>query len=408
METVQRVIPKTSSPRILVLSTGIASCGLLLWLYRRQRHKNVKYAIGMEKTPCKVTTFEEALQDEGAIFIDVRSPKEFGEGHAKGACNVPLMSDYHRHLIGWTYAHKSRAMAIATGWHLFRPPLMRALLDKVDHCLRDRNGNKKTHIYVYCWRGGMRSRIVTNLLGMNEYEHVVQVKGGYKYYMNQIIWKGFERLSQHMPLFLVLFGNTGTRKTEILHALHAKGYPVLDLEGLAGHKGSVYGAVDEEPRNHKQFSVLLYHELERLKHFPFIFVEGEARKIGNSYLPDFVYDKIQNDKKILITAKLESRVQCLQRQYLATDDSVRQLHEVTDLEIVNRRIGKKNVEALHQMLDSKDYTGFAEWLLVNYYDIRYRFAKQEYTYDLETNSDDLGDCCRTLISFYEELCNASS
>lgn len=399
------MIPRTPTSRLLVLSTGIASCGLLWWLHRR-REQNVNYRIGMEKTPCAVTTFEDAVQDEGAIFLDVRSPKEYGEGHVKDAFNIPLMSDYHRHLIGWTYAKRSQAMAIATGWRIFRPPLMRALLNQVDDCLKRRNGNKKTQIFIYCWRGGMRSRIVTNLLGMNGYDNVMQVKGGYKYYMNQIVWKGFERLSKQMPPFLVLFGNTGTRKTEILHELQVKGYPVLDLEGLAGHKGSVYGAVDEEPRNHKQFSVLLYHELDRLKDYPFIFVEGESRKIGNSYLPDFVYEKIQNDKKILITATLESRVKCLQRQYLATDDSVRQLHEVTDLELVTRRIGKKNVQALHKMLDEKDYAGFAEWLLLNYYDIRYRFAKQEYAYDLQTNSDNLKECCGNLTSFYNELCDS--
>jgi tRNA 2-selenouridine synthase len=388
------------------------SCGLAVWMFRRLRQQfrgstRIKYSVGMEKAQCESTSFEAAfaqLNKAKMIFVDVRTPKEYRDGHVKDACSVPLMSDAHRHLVGWTYAHQGQADAIATGWNVFRPPLMRELFNTLDRHLADRSLNRNdTQIYVYCWRGGMRSRIVTNLLRMNGYDHAIQVDGGYKQYMNHVVWKGLERLSTTVPPFIVMHGNTGTRKTEILHALQRQNYPVLDLEGLAGHKGSVYGAVDTEPRTQKQFSVLLYHELERLAHYPFIFVEGEGRKIGYAQLPDFVYEKIQTNRRILVTATLAARVQCLQRQYLATADSVRQLHQATDTEIVARRIGKKNVQQLHQLLDQGDYAAFAEWLLVNYYDIRYRFAKQEYTYDLQVSSDDLDECCQQLMAFYDRL-----
>lgn len=402
-------------PRISILSAGLMSCGLAVWLFRRLRRcnrteqKRVKFVVGMEKIPCKTITFEAAFgkccdMTTKAIFIDVRSPKEYGAGHVKDALSVPLMSDAHRHLIGWTYAHKSKEDAISTGWNLFRPPLMRELFNTLDQHLTDRSLTKQdAPVYVYCWRGGMRSRIVTNLLRMNGYNNAVQVVGGYKHYMNEVVWKGLEGLKTTVPPFMVLYGNTGTRKTELLHALQGKGYPALDLEELAGHKGSVYGAVDTQPRTQKQFSALLYHELDRLKSFPFIFVEGESRKIGNSHLPDFIYEKIQTNFKVLITAELETRVQCLQRQYLGTADSVQQLHEATDVEIVSRHIGKKNVQNLHRMLDDQDYAGFAEWLLVNYYDIRYRFGKQENKYELQVSSDNLEECCQQLIALYDRL-----
>jgi tRNA 2-selenouridine synthase len=404
------------------------SCGLAVWLFRRLRHQyrqlttggSIKYAVGMEKTPCESITFEAAFVQldtvKKGLFVDVRTPKEYHDGHVKDACSVPLMSDAHRHLIGWTYAKQGADSAIATGWQVFQPPLMRELFDTLDRHLADRSLSKEgTPIYVYCWRGGMRSRIVTNLLRMNGFDQAVQVVGGYKYYMNNIVWKGLERLSKTVPPFIVLFGNTGTRKTELLHELQRQNYPVLDLEGLAGHKGSVYGAVDEQPRTQKQFSALLYHELDRLVRSSlsngpsYIFVEGEARKIGDAHLPDFVYDQIQNaDAKVLVTATLPARVACLQRQYLATADSVRQLHEATDLEIVSRRIGKKHVQSLHQMLDAGDYATFAEWLLVNYYDVRYRFAKQEFTYALQVSSDDLDECCQELMAFHDRLSSTTS
>ncbi len=351
--------------------------------------------IGIEKKLSLTVSFEEALAGapEQGIMVDTRTPKEYKEGHVPDSINIALMSDYQRHIIGKTYKQESAEAAIKKGWEIFSP-LIQDYLSQYDE-------HKTKKIFVYCWRGGMRSRIVVNILNMNGFD-AVQIAGGYKRYMNDIVWKGLEDFGKNYnSKFVVLFGNTGTRKTEILKKLEAQGLPVIDLEGLAGHRSSVYGGVDLEQKTQKMFSILLYHKLESLKGNNYIFVEGEAHKVGDIHLPLFVIEKINSEVKVLVRATMETRIEHLKREYLKTDDSVRQLHEATDT--VSKYAGKKNAEMLHKMLDDGDYDGFTEWLLINYYDTRYRFNKKGHSYAIDVDSDNIDDCCEKLIAFYRDL-----
>lgn len=332
-------------------------------------------------------------KDEQAIIVDTRTPKEYNEGHVLDAISIALMSDYQRHIIGKTFKEVSPEAAIKKGWEMFCP-LIQDYLAQYDEY-------KDKTIFVYCWRGGMRSRIVVNILNKNGF-HAVQVFGGYKRYMNDIVWRGLDAFAKnYRPKFVVLFGNTGTRKTEILNTLEAQGLPVIDLEGLAGHRSSVYGAVGLAPKSQKMFATLLYHKLESLKQSQYIFVEGEAHKVGDIHLPLFIIQKINNDLKVLVRATMETRIQHLKNEYLKTDDAVRELHEATDA--VSKYAGKKNADMLHKMLDEGDFDGFTEWLLVNFYDMRYRFNKKGHAYAIEVDSDDIDDCCAKLREFYEGI-----
>jgi tRNA 2-selenouridine synthase len=154
--------------------------------------------------------------------------------------------------------------------------------------------------------------------------------------------------------------------------LDAQGLPVIDLEGLAGHRSSVYGGVDLEQRSQKMFSMLLYHKLFDLKDSKYIFVEGEAHKVGDIHLPLFILKKINSDVKVRVRATMTTRIEHLKKEYLKTEDSVRQLHEATD--VVSKYVGKKNSDMLHQFLDDSDYDGFTEWLLVHYVSIAIFFG----------------------------------
>jgi len=351
--------------------------------------------IGVERKSSSAATFQEALEAPGSqsVVVDTRTPKEFKEGHVLDAISIALMSDYQRHIIGKTYKQESKEAAISKGWEMFSP-IIQEYLSKF-------NEYKDKKIFVYCWRGGMRSRIVVNILNMNGFD-AVQITGGYKCYMNEIVWKGLDDFAKcYPPKFIVLFGNTGTRKTEILHRLDNQGLPVIDLEGLAGHRSSVYGGVDLEPKSQKMFSILLYHKLVSLKDSKYIFIEGEAHKVGDIHVPLFILEKINNEVKVLVNATMETRIEHLKREYLKTDDSVRQLHDATDT--VSRFAGKKNAEMLHKMLDEKDFDGFTEWLLVNYYDTRYRFNKKGHAYSFEVESDEIVDCCEKLTAFYKDI-----
>jgi len=389
---------------------------------------NAERYVGIEKKECPSVTFQEALayieqhrQDNDkstggstssnacpvALFVDTRTPKEFKEAHVYDAINIPIMNDYQRHVVGKTYKQVSREAAVKKGKEFFAP----CIVDYIEQF--DKYKNTNTKIYVYCWRGGMRSRIVVNLLRMNGHTNVVQVKGGYKTYVNDIVWKGLDDMSKsYSPKFIVLFGNTGTKKTEVLHRLAAMHdntetsnqlLPVIDLEGLAAHKGSLFGGVNETPRSQKMFSILVYHQLYELRNHKYIFVEGESYKVGNVFLPDFVYQKIENDLSVLIKATIPTRVESIRHAYIKNDDSIRQIHEVLDSLTLKQRIGGKNQQMLHDMLDDQNVDGCIEWLLKNYYDDRYRYAKKGYTYKVEVSSDDMDTCCQQLSEYYHSL-----
>lgn len=317
--------------------------------------------IGLEKVTSPKITFEEALARQrdtpgDNIIVDIRTPSEYKEGHVMGASSIALMDDFQRHIIGKTYHEQSKDAAISKGWEMFSPLVGRYLSEYDKH--------KNKTILVYCWRGGMRSRIVVNVLNKNGFD-AIQIEGGYKRYMNEIIWKGLKDFEQeYKPRLVVLFGNTGTRKTEILKLLEAQGLPVIDLEGLAGHRSSLYGGVDLEQKSQKMFSILLYNKLNDLKDSKYIFVEGEAHKVGDIHIPLFILKKINNEVKIRVRATMETRIEHLKREYLRTDDSVLQLHEATNL--AAKYTGKKNAAMLHKLLDDGDFDKFTEWLLVNY------------------------------------------
>jgi tRNA 2-selenouridine synthase len=357
---------------------------------------------GIEAKECPCVTFEEVLsicQTDGNIrIIDTRTPKEFKESHVIDAVNIPLLNDEQRHIIGKTYKEESREAAMAIGKEFFHPA--KAIHD----FLHQFEEHKTKRVFVYCWRGGMRSRIVVNLLVMQGFD-VFQVSGGFKLYMNEIVWKGLDTFAaSFQPRFIVLFGNTGTRKTEILKKLEAEGLPIMDLEGLAGHKGSVYGAVNAVQKSQKMFSILVYHTLESLKDSKYIFVEGEGNKIGDVHVPEFVCKKIKNDEfKVLVVASLETRVKVIRKEYITTEDSVRQIHEATNSFRMVRNIGKKNIAMLHAMLENGEYDACTEWLLLNHYDVRYKFAKVDHSYKLDVGSDDIDECCAKLTDFYHSL-----
>jgi tRNA 2-selenouridine synthase len=357
---------------------------------------------GIEARECPCVTFEEVLSfcrtDGTTIIIDTRTPKEFKESHVIDAVNIPLLNDEQRHIIGKTYKEESREAAMAIGKELFHPSTA------IHDFLHQFEQHKTKRIFVYCWRGGMRSRIVVNLLVMHGFD-VFQVSSGFKLYMNDIIWKGLDAFAgSFQPRFIVLFGNTGTRKTEILKKLEAEGLPVMDLEGLAGHKGSVYGAVNAVQKSQKMFSILVYHKLESFKDFKYIFVEGESNKIGNVHLPEFVYNKIKHDEwKVLVAASLETRIKVIRKEYITTEDSIRQLHEATDSFSMVRNIGKQNVAMLHAMAENGEYDACTEWLLLNHYDPRYKFAKEDHSYKLDVVSDDIDECCAELTDFYHSI-----
>ena len=296
------------------------------------------------------------------VFVDVRSPKEFSEASVPGAINIPILDDEERAVVGTIYKQVSKDEAISKGYEFFKPKTQ-AMIEQIKSFGKP--------VVVYCWRGGMRSKAVVSLFDSN----VSQLQGGYKAYRKYVCSK-LESFEMKFS-FLVLCGMTGAGKTKMLH----KFSNALDLEGLANHRGSLYGGVGLERRSQKMFESLLLAELERLNQFDVVIVEGESRKIGNLLIPLNVFKKMRKSKKVFLDVPINDRVKNIVSEYF---DDVGALKEIT-LTMV-KRLGKKNVQMLIDYLDNKEFDKFSQFLLENYYDVLYKHTMKDFSFDFKVKS----------------------
>jgi tRNA 2-selenouridine synthase len=235
--------------------------------------------------------------------IDVRSPQEFINGHIPGAVNIPLFDDNERIAVGTKYKEEGRIPAILEGLRRTGP----AMFSKLELALEKSAGGK---LLVHCWRGGMRSEAMAWLFSLGNIETEV-LEGGYKSYRHYIL----NSLSEKRKM-IVLGGMTGSGKTHILKYLGSYGQQVIDLEGLANHKGSAFGSLGQPPQpSTEQFANDLFNEWKKLtKDLPF-WVEDESRNIGTAFLPDSFYLNMQNTRAIILIMDLKTRLPQLIKEY---------------------------------------------------------------------------------------------
>ncbi len=328
-------------------------------------------------------TFTDARKKENIIFIDTRSPKEFAEDHIPGALNVPLLDDEERAIVGTLYKQVSRDKAVEVGIEFFAK--------KLPVFVKPFNEHRDKTIIVYCWRGGMRSKCVVDFLYALKYP-VVQMEGGYKSYRAYIREK-LENF-QLRPKVVVLWGLTCTGKTALLQL-----FPnCIDLEGLAQHRSSLYGAIGLTPRSQKMFDSLLLQELERLSQEKVIFMEGESRKIGDVQMPDFLFKAMKQGMPILIRRSVEKRVELAVREYFKLE-FIPKIKEITQL--LWRVIGKKKKEEMIACLDKGEYATAAKILLMDYYDPLYQHTLKELSFVKEINTDNLEKARKELLALTE-------
>ena len=301
----------------------------------------------------KEITYEESLQLNGAVYIDVRAPIEFAQDHIPGAVNVPIFDDGQRKEIGTLYRAAGRDTAIIRGTEIVGGKLRSILEDVKKHSDRE--------IVIYCARGGMRSRSLAGLLdslGMPVYRLLEGYKG-YRGFVNRY----FEELEKIPPVF-VLQGLTGAGKTLVLHEIQNS----IDLEGMAGHRSSIFGAVGLEQRSQKYFESQLLKRLRDLKGEQYIVIEGESQKIGNLHIPDRLFRIMRNSPAILIDTGMEKRIDIIVDEYSesCTEDIIKPL--VTSL---MTKIGRTATEELLTLFQEGNLREFTRILLEDYYDPRY-------------------------------------
>ena len=320
--------------------------------------------------------------------IDVRSPGEFEGGHIPGAKNIPLFSNEERAIVGTTYKQVGRDEAVLEGLTIVGPK-MRGF---VESSLELAPAKK---VLVHCWRGGMRSSSFGWLLkkaGMD----VQLLRGGYKSYRNYVL-EYFEQPAR----LTILSGETGSGKTELLHELRKQGEQVIDLEGLAHHRGSAFGSLGlpDQPTT-EQFHNLLHNEWEKLDLNRPVWMEDESFSIGKVGMPKPLWDKVKVAPAIAVQVPLELRINRLVNEY--GKFSKAQLAEAVHK--IKRKLGdQRHQQALNDLEENK-LDVVAENMLL-YYDKAYRkgLEKKPILYNLALPDNNLAANARKLIEFRKEI-----
>lgn len=308
--------------------------------------------------------------------IDVRSPSEFKMGHIPGAINIHLFDDAERVIVGTKYKKEGRVPAILEGLKLTGPDMA----SKLEQAL---SNMKEGKLMVYCWRGGMRSEAMSWLFSLGDIKTEV-LEGGYKTYRQYIL----ERISEKRKM-IVLGGLTGSSKTHILRYIKGLGHQVIDLEGLANHKGSAFGSLGQLPQpSTEHFSNILFEEIREINtDLPF-WVEDESRNIGSVFIPDSFYENMQNTPAIILKMDVKTRLPRLIEEY--STYSAEDL-KASIMKISKRLGGDKTKEAISSV-ESGDIAKAIE-ISLYYYDKAYRFGltkKQSHNIIyVETDTDNI-------------------
>ncbi len=332
---------------------------------------------------------EETFLLEGKVFVDVRSPKEFEEFHIPGAVNLPLFENEEKELIGHIYRSRGVEEAFRVG-----EEIARGKLGEIYSRLRELK-EKFGSVVVYCWRGGMRSEAVCSAMarmGLDLY----RLRGGYRAY-RRFILSDMERILKNTK-FVVLTGRTGVGKTAVLRELKGMGVPAIDLEGLAGDRGSVFGGVGIERKvSQKMFDALLYEEL-RACGGGYIFVEDESRRIGKIILPDPFWERKTEGIYVELEASTETRVENILREYTAVEGWERAVVEAAGK--IARYLGPQRYAYLMDLLGGRKYRSAVRFLIEEYYDRKYRRFGDPV---VRLSSDDPVACARRLAELYNLL-----
>jgi tRNA 2-selenouridine synthase len=294
---------------------------------------------------------------ETITLIDVRAPIEFEQGHIPGAINFPILNNEHRKEVGTCYKQNGHEAAVILGYKLIGPQFH--LLIKQAYKLVP---NKK--IIIHCYRGGLRSKIMANLLSTAGFE-VFLLQGGYKKYRHWVL----EKLETDYK-FNVLGGYTGSGKTTILKKLEGNSIQVLDLEGTANHRGSAFGSLGmpTQPTN-EMFENLIATTLHFFNNQIPIWVEDESNIIGRCKVPTKIHEAIRNNKLYFLEVPLVQRVQNIINDYGHFDKEL--LKQSTQK--LYKRLGDLRTRQAIQMLDENNLSAWAEAMLL-YYDKTYLFG----------------------------------
>lgn len=305
--------------------------------------------------------------------IDVRSPKEFNQGHIAGAFNIPLFDDEERAQVGVIYKHSGRDASVLKGLEIAGPKM-------AGFVKRLNNITGQKDILIHCWRGGMRSENMAWLFDQAGF-HVDLLAGGYKAYRRYI------RAAFSEPAkIIVLGGLTGSGKTRMLETLSGMGEQVLNLEKLARHKGSVFGTLGQPPQpTNEQFENDTYASWMEFDLSKPVWLEDESRMIGTVNVPDPLFEQMGKAVMIKISIPREERIKILVGEY----SIVKKPELKKAIGKIAEQLGGAKTKLAWEALDRDDFDAAAS-LVLSYYDKAYehsiarRTGERIYSIDLAT------------------------
>ena len=294
-------------------------------------------------------------------IIDVRSPGEFSDDHIPGAVNLPVLDDAERERVGTLYKQVSSFEAKKVGAAL----VSRNIAKHLDAWFIDKS--KSYRPLVYCWRGGSRSGSLTHVLQKIGFG-AVQLEGGYKAYRRHVVAE-LDRLPALLT-YRVVCGPTGSGKSRLLQALADAGAQVLDLEALAAHRGSLLGALPDQPQpSQKSFESAIWFALSRFDLARPVFVESESKKIGALRVPDALIVAMRASTCLRLEVPLAARVRLLTEDYM---------HFLHDPGTINRQLayltplrGNETVATWQTLANERAWPELVTALLDQHYDPTY-------------------------------------
>ncbi len=295
------------------------------------------------------------LSPQGVV-VDVRTPAEFASGHIPGAVNLPLFSNEQRAEVGTIYTRVGRDQAVLRGLEFVGSRL-------VEIVTRAKEISQGREIFLHCWRGGMRSGSVAWLLETAGLK-VSLLQGGYKAYRHSFN----ELLERHKWQFIILGGKTGSGKTELLEHLAGMGEQVLDLEGLANHKGSAFGGLGRggQPTT-EHFINLLHNAFRGFDPGRRIWCENESMLVGHVFIPKELFDLIHTTGRLIeVVMPVEQRLDRLVGEY----GCFSQEELAAAFTRIGKRLGWDKLAEAQKALEAGDMRTAAA-LALGYYDKAY-------------------------------------
>lgn len=345
----------------------------------------------------KLITAEQLLNNSEFQAIDVRSPGEFDESHIPGAVNIPIFSNEERAEIGTIYkqigerAARWKAMEVVSAKI---PAIMSAIKSISD------SGSQPV---IHCWRGGMRSKSIAQFAELSGLS-VYRLEGGYRAYRQYIL----EEMTDLVPeQSVVLHGMTGVGKTEILWKLAEEDYPVIDLEGAANHKGSLFGSFGlGKPHNQKTFDSILYQQLCKIENSSYYIMEAESKRVGHAVVPDSILQGKAEGIHIVIESSIKARVERTYKEYVEDLIDQEWFMEKTEENLIKITKRLRNPELEFQLWEdfrTRNFRGLIEKLYIYYYDPRYQFKEDSYKGDHHyIIGDDIDDICNQIKAILKE------